>query len=105
MRAVGFGELRPGWRWFQGTSLHTTTPAPPPNFRHASSGARSFSKLTAQSICAENSQHRASARRDTRPTGQDPEAVRLAHSFGKALTGNGKTLAVNPMKPVRNGLV
>ena len=26
---------------------------PPPNFRHASSGARSFSKLTAQSICAE----------------------------------------------------
>lgn len=78
---------------------------PPPNFRHASSGARSFSKLTAQSICAENSQHRASARRDTRPTGQDPEAVRLAHSFGKALTGNGKTLAANPMKPVRIGLV
>ena len=50
-----------------------------------------------------NSQHGASAQRNTRPTGHGP--LGLVHSCGEALTGNGKTLAANPMKQVRNRLV
>lgn len=45
-----------------------------------------------------NSQHGASAQRNTRPTGHGP--LGLVHSCGEALTGNGKTLAANPMKRV-----